>query len=507
MSSRLPLKLETFTVRIIEPNSQISHCQKVLDETRNLNFQQKLAYYNKNIRSLACENLTSNLHFQGYTHYEKRVVSDEFYCGCETCRTNFNNNVTGDETDNSLKFSFEKESLFYVEREKEIKRIEESLGGFSKYKINDFERVDYEKDLRSLIGIKGFSLVDNLKIYKAFDPKKRFTKGKHNVTRTYQENGLERTTTYKLGKYDVLILDLEPINSNEIGIYNKILKEQFDAEYRTANVFTEKYKGLVAAKEIKQLITILQDSNDRIQLLKNLKSEMATYFDYPAFRILKVKSDSDREREMHFGLLWNNNDNLEWQKLAFRDLYLNTFDHEPLKIKTTNYYLCLEHVEQCVELYVFLNFFSDNPETINAKNFKDTKRYKEWLESLTSEKVQSYLGESGNSSKITTQIKTERLKQSNQKSLSSLLEDAKIYSKIKKAISNLGITKDSSERVITGFIDGVKNIQNFPQISTTDIFKAIYIELVKPLDKNSKPRYDKKTYQKSYAKTKKYFDA
>lgn len=76
---------------------------------------------------------------------------------------------------------------------------------------------------------------------------------------------------------------------------------------------------------------------------------------------------------------------------------------------------------------------------------------------------------------------------------------------IREAIKDLCIVRASQDRTITGFIDGCKEASALPNISTTEIFKAMYFELNKTLSPTSKPRYDKATYTDSLAKTKKYF--
>ncbi len=72
-------------------------------------------------------------------------------------------------------------------------------------------------------------------------------------------------------------------------------------------------------------------------------------------------------------------------------------------------------------------------------------------------------------------------------------------------MKDLAIVNRSSEREITGFIDGCKDANALPEISATDLMKAIYHELGKEYNDNSKPRYDKATYTNSLRRTKEYF--
>ncbi len=77
----------------------------------------------------------------------------------------------------------------------------------------------------------------------------------------------------------------------------------------------------------------------------------------------------------------------------------------------------------------------------------------------------------------------------NQISFKSIFGDNEIkISIIREAMKELCIVHGSSERVITGFIDACKAASVLPEISTTDIMKAIYFELDKPLKKATKPR-------------------
>ena len=85
------------------------------------------------------------------------------------------------------------------------------------------------------------------------------------------------------------------------------------------------------------------------------------------------------------------------------------------------------------------------------------------------------------------------------------MNDLNKISIIKSAISDLSITKDCSDRTITGFIDGCKQSYSLPNINTTDLMKVIYNELGKAFETKSKPRYDKAPYQKSFKATKIYF--
>lgn len=79
------------------------------------------------------------------------------------------------------------------------------------------------------------------------------------------------------------------------------------------------------------------------------------------------------------------------------------------------------------------------------------------------------------------------------------------YSVIKSAIYDLNITKETDERSITGFIDGCKQAEALPNISTSKVFRAIHLEINKPILKNSKPRYDGIRYNELLKKTKQYF--
>ena len=79
------------------------------------------------------------------------------------------------------------------------------------------------------------------------------------------------------------------------------------------------------------------------------------------------------------------------------------------------------------------------------------------------------------------------------------------YSVIRTALDDLNITKKTDERSITGFIDGCKAAEALPNQSTSKLFKAIHLEINKPILKNSKPRYDGLKYQEFLKKTKQYF--
>lgn len=85
------------------------------------------------------------------------------------------------------------------------------------------------------------------------------------------------------------------------------------------------------------------------------------------------------------------------------------------------------------------------------------------------------------------------------------INDLNKVSIIRSAISDLSITKDCSDRIITGFIDGCKKSHSLPDINTTDLMKVIYNEVGKAFENKSKPRYDKAPYQKSFNATKTYF--
>ncbi|WP_152269639.1 hypothetical protein [Agriterribacter humi] len=76
---------------------------------------------------------------------------------------------------------------------------------------------------------------------------------------------------------------------------------------------------------------------------------------------------------------------------------------------------------------------------------------------------------------------------------------------IKEAIKDLNITKDLSERAITGFINGCKEADALPQINDTDLLRIVFNEIGKTYGKTNKPRYDKDTYSRFLKDTKRYF--
>jgi hypothetical protein len=76
---------------------------------------------------------------------------------------------------------------------------------------------------------------------------------------------------------------------------------------------------------------------------------------------------------------------------------------------------------------------------------------------------------------------------------------------IKEAIKDLSITKDCSDRIITGFIDACKLAHALPEISNTILMNVIYFEIGKPVTKPPKPRTDQKAYFDSLKATKNYF--
>lgn len=76
---------------------------------------------------------------------------------------------------------------------------------------------------------------------------------------------------------------------------------------------------------------------------------------------------------------------------------------------------------------------------------------------------------------------------------------------IREALKDLHITKNNSERQITGFIDGCKKANALPQLNSTDLMKIIYSEINKEYRAGTKPRYDKETYITSFKSTKDYF--
>jgi hypothetical protein len=83
--------------------------------------------------------------------------------------------------------------------------------------------------------------------------------------------------------------------------------------------------------------------------------------------------------------------------------------------------------------------------------------------------------------------------------------DAKGRETVKKAIVDLKILKTSSDRTITGFIDGSRVAGVLPDLPATKLMQAIFFELGKPHNTNTKPRYDKEPYSKSLKATKEYF--
>ena len=79
-------------------------------------------------------------------------------------------------------------------------------------------------------------------------------------------------------------------------------------------------------------------------------------------------------------------------------------------------------------------------------------------------------------------------------------------SEIQEAISKLGINKFSTERQITGFIDGCKDRYIFQKdANCSDLIVVIYKEIGKDLSKKPKPRYEGKNYTSYKEKTINYF--
>jgi hypothetical protein len=76
---------------------------------------------------------------------------------------------------------------------------------------------------------------------------------------------------------------------------------------------------------------------------------------------------------------------------------------------------------------------------------------------------------------------------------------------IKTAISDLSITKDCSDRVISGFIDGCKYAHALPDFASLHLMKVIYNQIGKPIGENIKHHTDQPAYNKSWKATKKYF--
>jgi hypothetical protein len=76
---------------------------------------------------------------------------------------------------------------------------------------------------------------------------------------------------------------------------------------------------------------------------------------------------------------------------------------------------------------------------------------------------------------------------------------------IKEALKDLSITKDCSDRVISGFVDGCKFAHALPEIPSIKLMRVIFNEIKKPYNKNLKHHTDQPNYSKSWKETKKYF--
>lgn len=86
-----------------------------------------------------------------------------------------------------------------------------------------------------------------------------------------------------------------------------------------------------------------------------------------------------------------------------------------------------------------------------------------------------------------------------------LAQIEKHLTKIDQAISDLNIVPELTDRQISGFIDGCIFANTLPDIGKTELLKAMYKKIGKPIPENLRFRSDQTAYTDFFKITKKYY--
>jgi len=207
--------------------------KKKLEEINN--FEKRLAYYNKNIKSLALFAMEPKIHFE-WGNPDQTI---KLYCACNTCKRSAN-------------FNPEHENIFINLRAKEVKRIADLVN----------KAQDYKEKLEIYYQLPG-TYIDNDPTITANIP---IQPGKNNEAIFHMTNPL---------------IDLRPKRKQEIKLFNEVAYQYCEGIFLDKNGFKKRYNGFDYTKEKERLDITLNKALDPSIIIQQLIERIEQHFGYP----------------------------------------------------------------------------------------------------------------------------------------------------------------------------------------------------------------------------------
>lgn len=198
-------------------------------------FEERLDFYNNNIKSLAHHLLDGQIYVRNGESRSERI---RLYCACTTCKRQGN-------------FYPIEEPIFLFKREKEVNRIVDKINSLPFYKDK----------LEFYYQIKGSSLAYDPIIYSNIPILN------NNYNEVHNQNP---------------VIDLRPSTTEEKTQFSIFIRKEFELKYTHNGKFNEKYNGFDFIKEREKLLKILKQAVHPQLTVRAIISKIENYFDFSA---------------------------------------------------------------------------------------------------------------------------------------------------------------------------------------------------------------------------------